>query len=109
MTGAGETFTERELEEHFQRVQSSRNVMGGAGIEAARIVRDIKAHREPEYEPGEMYRDAAGETWKFGQLRMPQEPCWFKPGADRAYAFKVPVRPLRKLVLEPEGYLDDDD
>ena len=58
-----EIITEAELEQYFQRVQSARNVMGGAALEAAGIVRDIKAHREPEYEPGGIYEDASVDAY----------------------------------------------
>jgi hypothetical protein len=105
--GAIETITERELEEYFQRRQSERNVMGGASLEAARIVRDIKAHREPRYEPDAMYRDADGTNWLYAPgLAEAREGSWadcpwLKPGDKGAYSLNSPARPLRKLI--PEG------
>jgi hypothetical protein len=91
-----ESITEDELEQYFQRVQSVRNVMGGASLEAARIVRDIKAHREPEYEPGRIYQDASRQPF----YRCP-DGSWLWLPESKPFSDHTPNRPLRKLVPEP--------
>lgn len=62
-----ETFTFGELEQYYQRRQSSRNVMGGARTEAALVATDIRNHRETLLD-GRAYRDAKGTyfTWRAG-------------------------------------------
>lgn len=98
--GVSETITARELEEYFQRVQQERGVMGGAKAEAARIMRDIVAHREPEYERGQFYRDANGTTF-FCLRGEGKRPSFSTMPEGKTYPHEYPKRPLRKLV--PEG------
>jgi hypothetical protein len=90
------SITERELEEYFQRRQAERNVMGGAKSEAARIVRDILAHRESEYEPGEIYADPGGNYWK-----RTDGGDWLTFGSKHVYAHNYLMLPLRKMVPLP--------
>jgi hypothetical protein len=107
MSAIPETITDLELEQYFQRRQAERNVMGGASSEAARIVQDILAHREPEFVPGAMYRDADGTNWLYAPgLAVAREGSWadcpwLKPGDHGAFSLGSPARPLRRLV--PEG------
>ncbi len=64
----------------------------------AALARDIFAEaarrREPEYEPGTVCQDAAGQVWLRCAGMMWQA---FGP----AYSDSYPTRPLRKLVPEP--------
>ena len=60
----------------------------------ANMVADIKAHREPEYEEGAVYRDAYGEIWQYGNK------TWRAFGTLAVAKFGLPKRPLRKLVPE---------
>lgn len=69
---------------------------------ADRIIRDIERHREPEYEPGGIYQDAAGHRY----LRKPYatDLPWLLIGRDGLVVERVesvPARPLRKLVPLP--------
>ena len=84
-----ETFTFAELEGHFQRMQLSRNVMGGAAQEARLVLKDIKDHREPEYPVGTVVTDAQG-TW----LRRTRD-GWSIFGNSGTILFDVPERPLK--------------
>jgi hypothetical protein len=83
-----ETFTFAELEGHFQRMQLSRNVMGGAAQEARVVLKDIKDHREPEYPANTVVRDAEG-AWYRRFLDG-----WGVFGRTGRVAFDVPKRPL---------------
>jgi hypothetical protein len=67
--------------------------------EAARTVKYVKAHREPEYEPGEVYEDADGDRFIRSRTEGIDYP-WRSFGGDR-FRNHYPTRPLRKLV--PEG------
>ena len=60
------------------------------------MVADIKAHREPEYEEGAVYRDAYGEIWQYGNS------TWRIFGSPAVAKFETPKRPLRKLVPEAD-------
>lgn len=69
---------------------------------------DIAAHREPEYEPGGLYRDARGDPWLYEPEAKAADPggswaeCpWLKPGSAGAFSRGTPKRPLRKLVPVP--------
>lgn len=70
---------------------------------ADRIIRDVERHREPEYEPGEIYQSRTG----FRYLRLPDESGtalpWLllsKGGTVIERVEDVPDRPLCKLVPE---------
>ena len=93
MTGQPEAITEAELD-WVLRFHSS-------GLTAQGLIREIKDHyREPEYEPGEVYRDADGATWEYRPDSDGICP-WLKPGGEGRWSTPTPRRPLRRLV--PEG------
>lgn len=97
-----ETFTEAELRESMARIR-----FVASKLLSKQIVADIIAHREPEYEVGEIYQDSLGRRfvrrtdaiWSW-TLVLPEV-------GDLAgnHLHGYPVRPLRKLV--PAGSSDD--
>jgi hypothetical protein len=99
-----ESITRDELEAYYKRMTHA----GGELTEGAadRVFANILAHREPEYEPGAMYRDADGKIW----LYLPERnyacagswaDCpWLKPGDAASYSLNSPKRPLHRLVPE---------
>lgn len=81
-----ETVTRDELNEAIKRLGYT------AEVHADKLVRDVLAHREPEWKEGDVVRDAGGTYYcrsitglwnRFGR------PLGFEPG--------VPVRPLTRI------------
>jgi hypothetical protein len=62
---------------------------------ACDLFNHVEKHREPEYEAGEVYRDAYGEVWMYSPYK-----CWYVFRSSFAYPFETPKRPLRKLAPE---------
>lgn len=104
MTGTPETITRDELAEALSRFLREHRaevvVMESPEGAAAALVADIAAHREPEYEPGEIYQDAGGVQF-YRLCEFEDGRPWLDIEADEAVRHATPVRPLRKLV--PEG------
>lgn len=107
-----ETFTEAELRESMARIR-----FVASTLLSEQIVADIIAHREPEYEVGEIYQDAKDR--RFLRVRNPEWP-WclvgFRRGDDESvrgnfastHVEDFPERPLRKLVpVHEKGSYDD--
>jgi len=65
------------------------------------IFEHVRRSREPEYEPGEIYEDAAGHRYmRVGVAALP----WLLVGKDGLVISRVegvPARPLRRLVPLP--------
>ena len=99
------TITEAELADYLESVNGQRR--DSAEDLAKGALRYALRNREPDYEPGVMYRDADGTSWLFapGQAEAREgswRDCpWLKPGDHAAYSLSSPKQPLRKLV--PEG------
>lgn len=95
-----ESITQDELRASLLRLRFVDHI-------SSRIVEDIIAHREPEYEVGEIYQDSLGrrfirrdnDIWSW-TLVLPEV-------GDLAgnHLHGYPARPLRKLV--PAGSSDD--
>ncbi len=86
-----ETITEQELEEAMVRKGWQLTAERAASIFA-----DIKRHREPEWQEGDLVRDADGFVWaRTGD-------GWGKPkgGGSGHWGHGFPTRPLKKLVEE---------
>ena len=105
---APETITEAELAEALRNAGSiadlSKGLRGlfepGTDDLAARIFGYVAEHREPAYEPGEVYQSPGGV--KFYRLREYEDGrVWLDIDADETVRHEVPGRPLRKLV--PQG------
>jgi hypothetical protein len=86
----GDTITRDELTAFCVRHRDYGVPTAGA------IWDDILAHREPEYEPGEIYRDAIGNRWQ-----RTHDGKSLAPGSSADHEHGYPARPLRRLV--PEG------
>lgn len=95
--GDNDTITVRELVEAFQR-RYRFFTKEQAAERAHTVMADIVAHREPEYEVGEVYRDAYREIWQYlpGVSGKP----WRIFGSGERFRYETPKRPLRKLVPE---------
>jgi len=105
VTSTPEAITEAELADAFCR--NGANGGKAASVLAAEIFAFVSSSREPEYEPGAMYRDANGDLWLYEPGASDAKPgswaeCpWLKPGSAGAFSLGSPERPLRRLV--PEG------
>ena len=75
------TFTREELIAAFNRAW--------APLSAELIVDDIIAHREPEWEPGDVVK-SAGNTY----FRRTVDSRWQRFGSDIKWAHSTPTRPL---------------
>lgn len=94
-----ETITREELAAYYRRREFSAE--WHKPEEVAQIVfEDIKAHREPEYERGQIYEDTTGR--RFFRL-LGDGTGWSSVPEGTPYTGDYPLRPLRKLV--PEGSL----
>lgn len=97
-----ESITRAELAAALQRMQYKWKEL------PERLIADIIAHREPEYEVGEIYQDSLGRRfvrrtdaiWSW-TLVLPE----VGDLAGNHHLHGYPVRPLRKLV--PAGSSDD--
>lgn len=89
---SGETITRDELAAYYRRHDSSSLASEASAAMADRIIADIEAHREPEYEPGTAYQDARGDVY----LRSSIGDWVDRSGTRHGHTF--PLRPLRRLV-----------
>lgn len=87
--GPVETFTEAELAAALKRLgyQYSRH---SAGM----ITTDIRSHREPQWQNGDVVKDATGDIYK--RVRS----GWWRAGSSSTYSENTPVRPLKRMVEE---------
>lgn len=106
-----ETFTREELESSMSRLTFTT-----VGDLSSQLVADIIAHREPEYEVGEIYQDTRGRRFIRRADDLWPWVCitWVNAGrvvigqVGGFYPDNVPVRPLRKLVpVHEKGSYDD--
>ena len=108
-----ETITEAELAKALDGLYIAKPDGSGHGVFirnpgafAANLFERARRHREPEYEAGEMYRDADGINWLYAPERDENRDgswadCpWLKPGDRGAFSLNSPIRPLCKLVPE---------
>lgn len=106
MSGQPEAITPDELRAAIDRL--GWYVQREPGIPASthpahpadRIIRDVERHREPGYEPYEIYEASDGRRWEFFADEDGQR-GWLATGVAARYGFDFPPRPLRKMV--PEG------
>jgi hypothetical protein len=99
-----ESITEAELTRALIHVEHSggKQHCSSCREKAVSLLSHVKAGREPEYEPGEIYEDDAGD--RFMRMKEPPGGCWMELRANGSTALRgngTPYRPLRKLV--PEG------
>lgn len=104
-----EIFTAGELEASLGRVSiyvrpdglaSAGSYLGKATYPdalARDLLRDMNAHREPEYEGDAHYMDADGAVFQYDA----DDRKWWAAGDSWSIAFGMPARPLRKM--EPVG------
>lgn len=95
MTSTPESITEAELATYYE--QRGDVLDPKAAASAAFGV--IGATREPEYEPGEIYRDVHGDVFKYCNELAGDTPWLGFTG--ELYEPSHPAKPLRKMV--PEG------
>jgi len=99
---ADQTITEDELAEALETIRhpEPHDGCGSCRAEAGKIFARVAEHREPEYEPGQLYQSAAGVPYlRLDGLARPWLRIW-PTGDVQAYDEAAPLRPLRKLVSE---------
>jgi hypothetical protein len=110
MTEAPESVTVDELTAALCAVEhpcGGRNDCASCRGKAISLLSHVMSLREPEYEPGETYRDAKGEDWRYEPSASAEKPgswaeCpWLKLGSAGVFSVGTPDRPLRKLVPLP--------
>jgi post-segregation antitoxin (ccd killing protein) len=94
MIDASETFTCLEISQALQRLHNA-----FSGITATAIANDIKAHREPKWETGDVVVDAEGVKF----LRT-SSGRWTKFGTTALFLHGTPVRPLRRMIVAPDTW-----
>lgn len=101
---AEETITRDELVAQLDRMQRSHLInVGDVGDFAGEVFEGIERSREPAYEPGGVYRDAHGDTFKYCNKLAGDTPWLGFTG--ELYAHSHVAQPLTRLV--PEGSLPD--
>lgn len=82
------TITETELTEAFKRMWFRPDDTGTANY-AKKLVDDIVANREPEWQPGDVVRSARGHYY-----RRSYSGIWQRFGESLSYTHNSPTRPL---------------
>lgn len=107
---AEETITRDELAAYYMLNGASSPAVAEEAAAGAFAWAAGQREPEPEYEPGVMYQDAAGQFWLYeppprtaanvagSWLECP----WLKPGSAGAFSAGAPEQPLRRLVPEQE-------
>lgn len=83
-----ETITRGELSDALVR-------MGYVSLHADRLFADMKQNKAPEWEPGDLVRDAGGEVFQRGSDRN-----WVWMGHGGTWSDSKPLRPLKRLAVE---------
>ena len=68
----------------------------GHQVNSTEIFESVLAHREPEWEGGEVVRDANNVWWR----RSRAAASWYRFGYSEDFAHSKPVRPLTVLGKE---------
>lgn len=83
-----DTFTVAELAAALKRLGYAYSRLPGM------ITADILANREPQWQNGDVVKDATGDIYK--RVRS----GWWRAGSSSAYSENTPVRPLKRMVEE---------
>ena len=98
---APETITRDELEAVLTRcLRTATRITfaGEPGSIAADLFAEARRQREPEWQHGDVVKDAKGDVWWWNGYG---NGGWDAPGVSGQVGADVPARPLRKLVPLP--------